>query len=376
MRDVANLAGVSVMTVSRALHDDARITDDTKARVRAAVRKLGYVRNDTARNLRIGRGAGAVGLVIGNLSNPFYSQLALGVGEVAETQGLTVMLVNAGGDTDREARLVADLLKRRVEGIVIAPEGDDHRHLGPGTMNGTPIVFVARPPSGIKADCVLVDDFAGTKEATSRLIERGHTRIGFVGLPPTVWTGGERLRAFRAAMAEAKLPLPQRYVRYQASDVLAAEKTVRSLLALSRPPTALFAANNRNMIGALRAATATGSPLALAGFDDFELADMLGLPLVVVSYDAVGLGREAAKLLLDRVGSAGVPATPQRLTVPTWVLEYGPEGGAYQLFGRTAARLPAPDVRPPRAGPQRRAGSLSPNRPPSTTSSVPVTEPL
>ncbi len=116
MRDVANLAGVSVMTVSRVLHDDPRITEDTKSRVRAAVQELGYLRNDTARNLRIGRGADAIGLVIGNLANPFYSQLALGVGEVAEQHGLTVMFVNAGRDVDREERLVVDLLSRRRRG--------------------------------------------------------------------------------------------------------------------------------------------------------------------------------------------------------------------------------------------------------------------
>ena len=129
---MAALAGVSTMTVSRTLHDDPRITDETKQRVRAAVSELRYVRNDTARNLRIGRGAGAVGLVIGNLANPFYSQLAIGIGEVAEQHGLSVMLVNAAGDHNREVRLVADLLSRRVEGIVIAPEGDDHRHLARG----------------------------------------------------------------------------------------------------------------------------------------------------------------------------------------------------------------------------------------------------
>ena len=155
-----------------------------------------------------------------------------------------------------------------------------------GQCAAAPVVFVARPPSGIAADCVLVDDFAGTKEATERLIERGHTRIGFVGLPSTVWTGAERFRGFRAAMTEAGLRSYKRYVRYQESDVSAAEQTVRSLLAMPTPPTALFAANNRNMFGALRAATDTGPPIALAGFDDFELAGILALPLIVVAYDA------------------------------------------------------------------------------------------
>ena len=140
-------------------------------------------------------------------------------------------------------------------------------------MHGTPVVFVARPPSGIAADCVLVDDFAGTKDATGRLIARGHSNIAFVGLPPRLWAGAERLRGFQAAMTEARLQTNKRFVRYQESDVKAAENTVRSLLGVPTPPTALFAANNRNMIGALRAASDLGSSIALAGFDDFELAE-------------------------------------------------------------------------------------------------------
>jgi LacI family transcriptional regulator len=130
--------------------------------------------------------------------------------------------------------------------------------------------------------------------------------------------------------------LDRRYVRYQESDAAAAEKTVRSLLAVRDPPTALFAANNRNMIGALRAVSRSPTPVALAGFDDFELADMLDLPLIVVSYDAVGLGREAARLLLERVAPGGADLPPRRITVPTTVVEYGPASASWRL-----APLPA-----------------------------------
>jgi LacI family transcriptional regulator len=133
-------------------------------------------------------------------------------------------------------------------------------------------------------------------------------------------------------MADAQLRLNKRYVRYQQSDVMAAERTVRSLLSLAKPPTALFAANNRNMIGALRAASDAGPPIALAGFDAFELADMLGLPLIVVSYDAVDLGRQAARLLLERVNADGAKLPARRVIVPTWVAEYGPPGGQYHLL--------------------------------------------
>lgn len=347
MRDVAALAKVSVMTVSRVLHDDPRISEGTKRRVRAAVAELGYLRNDNARNLRIGRGVGAIGLVVSNLANPFYSQLALGVGEAAEHQELTVMLVNSAGDAEREKRLIADLTSRRVVGIIIAPAGDDHRHLAAGALHGAPVVLVTRPPAGIAADCVLVDDFAGTREASGRLIARGHSRLGFVGLPATVWTGAERFRGFRAALTEAGIRLERRYVRYQESDVAAAEKTVRSLLTGQDPPTALFAANNRNMIGALRAVSRAGTPTALAGFDDFELADMLDLPLIVVTYDAMELGREAARLLLDRVGPGASDHPPRRVVMPTAVVEYGHPDGRWHLARGDA---PADDAAAPGTG--------------------------
>ncbi len=118
---------------------------------------------------------------------------------------------------------------------------------------------------------------------------------------------------------------------------------MRSLLAMRTPPTALFAANNRNMFGALRAASDAGPPIALAGFDDFELAGLLALPLIVVAYDPVELGREAARLLLDRVGADwGRRCAPRRVIIPTSVVEYGPAGGRYNLFGRGNGREPEP----------------------------------
>jgi LacI family transcriptional regulator len=331
LRDVAALVGVSVMTVSRVLHDDPRISKSTKARVRAGIRELGYQRNDTAANLRIGRGAGAIGLVVSNLANPFYSQLALGVGEAAERHALTVMLLNSAGDPEREKRLIADVTRRRVVGIIVTPASEDHRALAPAALQRTPVVLVARPPSGIEADCVLVDDFGGTREACGRLIARGHSKLGFVGLPATVWAGAERYKGFRAALTEAGLPVEPKYVRYQESDVSAAESTVRSMLSMADPPTALFAANNRNMIGALRAVGRTGSPTALAGFDDFEFADMLDLPLIVVSYDAMALGREATRLLLDRVGAERSDPPPRKVIMPTTVVEYGRPDGTWHL---------------------------------------------
>jgi LacI family transcriptional regulator len=324
MRDVAALAGVSAMTVSRVLHDDPKITEETKRRVRDAVAQLDYRMDETARNLRLGRSAGLIGLVVTNLANPFYAQLALGVGDAAERSGFSVVLVNSGEDVRREIRLVNDLLGRRVDGIIVAPAGADHQHLDPAGLHGVPVVLAARPPSGITVDCVLVDDFGGTRDATGRLIARGHERIGFLGLPPSAWTGAERFRGFRAAMADAGLPIDDRYVHYQQRDIAAAEAAARALLSLDDPPTALFAANNRNTIGAFRAVSGSHAATALAGFDDFELADMLGLPLTVVAYDPAEVGQHAARLLLDRMDRGSTQGAPQRIVVPTSVIEYQP----------------------------------------------------
>lgn len=324
MRDVAAKAGVSAMTVSRVLHDDDRISPPTRQRVLDAVESLGYRRDETARNLRLGRTAGLVGLVVTNLGNPFYSQVALGAGDAADEHGMNVLLANTGEDAERERRVIDDLLSRRVDGIIVAPAGEDHEHLSPARLHGVPVVFVARPAKGIEADCVLVDDFGGTREATRLLVRHGHERIGFLGLPPSAWTGAARYRGFRAALSEAGLPVDRRHVRRHQRDIAAAESAARELLALPDPPTALFSANNRNTIGAYRAVTGTGAATELAGFDDFELADMLGLPLTVVSYDAAELGRQAAEMLLERIeGPSGVLPAARRVTVPTSVIEYG-----------------------------------------------------
>jgi LacI family transcriptional regulator len=327
MRDVAALAGVSAMTVSRVLHDDPRISAPTKQRVLDAVAQLGYRRDETARSLRLGRSTGLIGLVVTNLANPFYSQLALGVGASAEERGINVVLANTAEDPEREARVINDLISRRVDGVIVVPAGEDHRHLDPERLHQVPVVLAARPPTGIEADCVLVDDYGGTREATRGLIARGHTRLGFLGLPPSRYTGAERLRGFRAAMAEAGLAVDEGSVCCQQSDIAAAETAARRLLTRPDPPTALFSANNRNTIGAIRAVNGLAARTELAGFDDFELADMLGLPLTVVAYDPAEVGQLAASLLIDRLGDRDRdrdrPAPPRRIVVPTSVVEYG-----------------------------------------------------
>lgn len=180
MADVAKHAGVAPMTVSRALHDDPRVSLSTRVRVLASVAALGYRRNEVARSFRPGRSSDLLGLVVTHLANPFYAQLALGVESLAAEHGMTMLLGNTAEDPGREKKLVDSLVSRRVSGIIVVPAGSDHGHLRPSGLDGMPVVLAARPPSGADLDCVLVDDFGGDTGA-----DRGRPPAHRLPRPPS-----------------------------------------------------------------------------------------------------------------------------------------------------------------------------------------------
>ena len=314
MRDVASTAGVSLKTVSRVVNGEAGVSPATAARVAAAIARLGFARNDLARSLRHGR-AGAVGLVIEDVANPFYSAIARVVEDAAHARGHILITGSCEEDPERERQLVQRLLRRLVDALIIVPAGEDHRYLLGDIQAGTPVVFVDRPPRGIDADVVLLDNFGGARAGVEHLLAHGHRRIAFVGDPPQLYTAGERLAGYRAALAAAGVGEDPALER-GSHDAAGAERAVRDLLALpaDRRPTALFCANNRNTVGALRALRDHDEPVALVGFDDFELADMLSVPITVVRHEAEELGRLAVELAYARL--AGDDGLPRRLVIP------------------------------------------------------------
>src|SRR5205807_1361311 len=157
--------------------------------------------------------------VVTNLANPFYSQLALGLEAAVAERGMRVMLGNSGEDPARERRLVHDFASRRLDGLVVVPASNDHSHLGADQLRGMPVVLAARPPVRIEADSVLLDDFGGTWEVTRQLIDAGHCRIAFLGLPGASWTGSERYRGYCAALDEAGIEVDPRYTAYRQREV-------------------------------------------------------------------------------------------------------------------------------------------------------------
>jgi LacI family transcriptional regulator len=323
MRDVAARAGVSLKTVSRAINAEAGVSAATAERVAQAIEELGFRRNDLARSLRQGRTSSTLGLVIEDAANPFYSAIAQAVERAAWERGYLLITASCEEDPAREQELVHSLLRRRVDALLLVPASRDHSYLARETADGTPIVFLDRPPRGIAADQVLLDNVGGARAATTHLLAHGHERIAFIGDYEQLYTTAERLVGFREAMEAARVPVREELVRTGSHDTDHAEAAVSELLALpeDRQATALFAANNRNTVGALRALRGTRRRLALVGFDDFELADLLALPVTVVRHDSSRMGTHAAELAFERL--AGPDGPPKRVVVPTELVVRG-----------------------------------------------------
>lgn len=335
VRDVAALAGVSPMTVSRTMSGGQNVRPEVQERVREAVEKLGYRPNQSARNIRLSKPTGLVGVVVTNLGNPYYGQFALGVEDVAAAHGRHIVVGNSGEDPGREGRLLADFAARQLEGVILVPAGKGGDPLGARQLGGVPLVVATRTVEGLQCDAVLVDDASGAAAGTAALLADGHRRIAFLGDIVGISTAQSRFDGFMQALTGAGISLdPEHVVSVRESE--AAAGAVGRLLAGPNPPTAFFSANNRTTVGALRAIcewraglSRQGGPQpvpALASFDDVELADLLGIPLAVMSHDARELGAAAARLLFDRLESTTAPAenppAPRLVLIPVTVRRY------------------------------------------------------
>jgi LacI family transcriptional regulator len=269
--------------------------------------------------LRRGQSSHLLGLVIGDVGNPFYAELARAVEEVARRHDYLLITASSDEDPARERDLLRSLCERRVSGLLVVPApATDHRFLLPEMRLGTDIVFVDRPPENLEADVVLVDNVDGARRATEHLLEHGHRRIAMVGDMDTLFTAADRHRGYLEALANAGVPRDDRLVRLGSRDAAAAEEATRQLLALPDPPTAVFAGNNLNAVGVLRA-LAGRDEIAVVAFDDFEAASLL--KVTVVDQQPTDIGRQAAELLCQRLHGYSKP--PERIVMPTRLIPRG-----------------------------------------------------
>lgn len=299
------LAKVSIKTVSRVINDDPAVAAGTARRVRDAIAQLGFHPDPVARSLRMGHDD-AVGLVVENIADPFMSEVTCAVEEVAREREKFVIITSAGYAPENEQQVVTGLANRRVAGLILIPTSGDHSYLSMDRLQ-VPVVFVDRPPIQFEADTVVADNEGGARLATEHLIRHGHRRVAFVGDRMHVYTTRLRYQGYRAAMAQAGLPVDERLVRVDATGVQDSTIVMGQLLALADGPTAVMSASHGSSLGVVRALHQNGrTEVAHVSFDDFVGAESLTPPVTAVYQDPQRMGRQAATLLFDRIdGEAG-----------------------------------------------------------------------
>jgi len=316
MADVARLAGVGKMTVSRVLTGSAGVSAATAERVYRAIKILRYQPNEVARSLRT-VSSRTIGVIVPYLYDPFFATCAHAISTVAKQHGYSVILTTSDENPDIEQKQTSQMLRRQVDGLVIIPVSDKRRYYSGEGFSRVHVVTVDRPAPGSHFDSVLVPKRAGARSAVEHLLGHGHRSIAFLGLSRTLYTMKARYAGYREAMSAAG-HAPEPYI-----DCCTAERTmflIGSMMRSRKPPTALFAANNLCMRYALHALSAAGiqipQRMAMVGFDDFETADLMQPSLTVVRQPIYELGEAAANLLFERILGRAAPKAGHRLILP------------------------------------------------------------
>jgi LacI family transcriptional regulator len=317
--DVARESGVGRMTVSRVVNGGELVSASTAARVRAAIRKLGYEPNEAARILK-GQSSRTIGLIVPDLADTFFSICAHEVQQLAAKQGYLTLLLASERDRDSEARELAMMKSRNISGILIVPSSPDSiGQLKDVRARGVPVVMLDRTFPGLDAAAVMVENEQGARKAVSHLLEHGHKSVFCAGYDSQFNSIGLRIEGYQKAMAEAGLK-PELFIADEASGVC--PRLIKRLRS-PKPPTALFTLNNVTTINVLQALQRENirvpQDLAIIGFDDFEMAPLLSVPLTAVRQPAAELGRTATHLLLDWIRSKSTEKRPvnQEIVLPT-----------------------------------------------------------
>ncbi|MCK2034931.1 LacI family transcriptional regulator [Microbacterium sp. SSW1-49] len=322
MIDVATEAGVALKTVSRYVNGADNINDAMAARIAAAITKLGYRRNLAAASIRPGWTSKTVGLLISDLANPYYSSIARGAESVLTEAGYLLITASSEEDGATHDRLVDSLFERQVDAIIVVPPRSPGRSWSSVREPHPPVVFIDRPAALDGADTIVADNRGGAREAVE-LLRSTHGDVAFLGDSLSIYTMQERYLGYVDALrARGEQPDPTLANTGAHSEEQAYAAAI-ALLQTGRAG-AIFAANNRATIGALRAFAHEDVRLPLIGFDDFEAATLVRPAVSVVSQDPQAMGRLAAEVVLQRL--AREATTPARFEVlPTSLVLRGSE---------------------------------------------------
>ncbi len=337
MNDVARQAGVGTMTVSRVLNGSEHVSDKTAERVRQAVAKLGYHPNEMARALRNFKSR-TIGLLLPNLHDTFYATCAHALNMVASRHDYTVLLTLTNDDSGHEYKEAQRMMQRHVEGLVVIPAGSSRCRLGEEEFREIPVVMLDRPlpPGEGEADSVLTENETGARIATEHLLRvHGLERILFLGYRPGLFTVERRYKGYAAAMRAAeRVPSAD----FNCASEEQTREILRAALQQSNPPQALFSGNNlttRHILSALlQLRVRIPEQIALVGFDDLELGDLLHPALTVVRQPAEELGQAAGRILFAKLKKQVPLAEVSKVVLPVDLLVRHSCGCPYQSGAR------------------------------------------
>lgn len=304
MIDVAQAASVSIATVSAFINGTSNVSPELTERIEAAIRTIGYQRNAIARSLKIGT-TKTVGLTVADIRNPFFTDVVATIQQVLNRAGYAVMLCSNDEDTAKQDDQIKLLLDRMVDGLIIAPAGEDEIMKRLVTATRKPVVLIDRVCEGLDIDSVVLDNLKAVLDATNYLLGLGHRRIGYLSGPPDTSTGRDRLAGYRRAIEAAGLGVDPGLVREGKFREADGYRATMQLLTMPSRPTAIVSANNLMVIGAMRAIHDMGlscpADISVATMDDFPWSDVFSPRLTTVAQPVEAIGEQAASLLLERL---------------------------------------------------------------------------
>ncbi len=321
MKDVAERAGVGLSTVSRVVSGKGGVSKAKSRAVERAIRELDFRRNDFAHTLRTGT-AGTIGMLVTNISDPFFSAVIDAVEERARARDQLVLISSSSDDADEGIRVLRRLTQRRLDGLlVVAPEGADLSFLRREQDAGTPIVFVDQPPATLTSDIVCTDNEGGMRAAVEHLVAAGHRRIACIAHVGGRYTSDRRQEGYFQGVDASGLVRDPSLVVEVPPDVDACIQALTELTGGDDPPTALVTTNSRTTTVVLEALRLVPASLALVAFDDFALAAVTSPPTTTIAQDPEAIGHAAADLLFERI--AGLRGPARRIVIGTRLVERG-----------------------------------------------------
>jgi LacI family transcriptional regulator len=321
IKDIAGRARVSTATVSHVINQTTYVSPALRERVIKAIRELNYHPNSVARSLKTKKSK-TVGMIIPDITNPFFPAVVRGAEDVLHHEGYTLILGNSDGALQKEEMYYRTFRAKRVDGIllIVSPSPSAPEYLRQHNPDGLPIVYVDRFHRGVRGDVVAAENIKGSSEGVSHLLTRGHRRTAIITGPLELINARQRLEGYKRALKAHRIPVMDELIRPGKFDVESGYEQTKYLLSLNSPPTAIFVSNALMTTGCLRAFRDLGvrcpDDVAVVSFDDLEWFDLSSPRITAVTQPAYELGATAAELLVKRF-SGKLSGSPCRKLLPT-----------------------------------------------------------